>query len=56
MFFEISSYAAAAKSLHYSPWGCKESDMTEQLSLALLFKGDISKEKACRTIRGGVSA
>ena len=28
-------YSGLENSMDYSPWGCKESDMTEQLSLSL---------------------
>ena len=30
-------YSGLENSMGYSPWGCKESDMTEQLSLSFSF-------------------
>ena len=54
-------YSCLENSMDRGAWqttvhGVAKSDTTEQLSLALLFKGDILQEKACRTIRGRVSA
>ena len=31
-------YSGLENSMDYSPWGCKESDRTEKLSLSLSFK------------------
>ena len=31
-------YSGLENSMDYSPWGCKESDRTERLSLSLSFK------------------
>ena len=31
-------YSGRETSMDYSPWGCKESDRTERLSLSLSFK------------------